>query len=94
MNARLLAQAIETLDAEVFALVRPHALGLPGWEARCAFVANDLRMLRAELDEELQRATNPAPSVSHSAGCVRDEDGVMEFCSPDCPQLRAAEGVF
>lgn len=94
MNRRLLASTIGTLDAEVFALTHPPAPGLPGPEVRCIFVADDLRLLRDELAEELARSTNPPADTTHRPDCRRDEDGVIEACAPDCPNQRALDGVF
>ncbi|HEV2928119.1 MAG TPA: hypothetical protein VGW74_05465 [Propionibacteriaceae bacterium] len=50
MSAPITVQrVIEALDAEVAALTRPDAPGLPGPAARCGIVADDLRMLREEI---------------------------------------------
>jgi hypothetical protein len=92
MNRRLLSETIASIEANAAALNRPAMPGLPGGAARCGIVAESLRLLAEDLRMELDRCE---PSqVRHSPSCLRDEDGVVEVCDPDCVVRRAEEGAF
>jgi hypothetical protein len=92
MNRVLLSETIASIEANAAALNQPAMPGLPAGQARCGIVAESLRLLAEDLRMELDRC-EPSP-VRHSPTCIRDEDGVIEVCDPDCLHERIRSGGF
>jgi hypothetical protein len=92
MNRVLLSETIASIEANAAALNQPAMPGLPAGAVRCGIVAESLRLLAEDLRMELDRC-EPSP-VRHSPSCLRDEDGVIEVCDPDCVVQRVQGGLF